>query len=83
MEDETSQNNQGINRLIDMIQQIPAQIENIEHDMSSTRNAVELMAAKLDDLIGKFERHDFLDNPSQWPHGAFERNDNSDFGPFQ
>jgi len=82
MEDEASQNNQDIGRLVETIQQMPMQIENIEHNVSSTKNTVELMAAKLDDLIGKFERRDFLDNPSQWPHGTFGKNDNSDFGPF-
>ena len=81
MEDEISQHNRDIGRLVEMVQHIPMQIENIEHNVSSTKNTVELMAAKLDDLIGKLERRDFLDNPSQWPHGAIESNNNSDFGP--
>jgi len=83
MEDETPCNNQDIGRLIEMIQQIPAQMESIEHNVSSTRNTVELMAAKLDNLIGKIERRDFLDNPSRWPHGTMGENNTSDFGPFQ
>jgi len=66
-----------------MVQQIPGQIENIEHDVSSTKNTVDIISAKLDDLISKLERRDFLDNPSLWPTGAIERNVNdSNFGTF-
>ena len=79
MEDETFQHNQDISRLVQLIQNIPAQIENIEHDVSSTRIAVELMATKLEDLLGKLERRDFLDNPSHWQDGAMDKNGASDF----
>lgn len=83
MEDETFQHNQDLGRLVQLIQQIPGQIENIEHDVSSTKSAVELMTTKLDDLISKLERRDFLDNPSLWPTGTTERNVNdSNFGTF-
>lgn len=83
MEDEISHHNQNPGQLSQLIENIPMQIESIVHDVSSTKNTVELMAAKLDDLIGKLERRDFLDNPSHWQNDAVERNNHSsDFGLF-
>jgi len=81
MADETPCNNQNVGMLIQLIQEIPIKIEVIEHDVLSTKHTVELMAVKLDDLINKLDRRDFLDDPSQQPHGTIERNEVSGFGP--
>ena len=59
----------GISQLI---QGILTQLENIETEVSSTDRAVQLITIKLDDLINRLDRNQFLEQHSMSKTGSVE-----------